>query len=462
MTSQDLHLLLLTDDSDVSERFERIVDPEAQLEICRDADSAFAHLENSQASIVILDTALDGARPWKIVERVRREFPTTDLVLLGSDEPGGDEADMREDWVLGLIPRVADDRSTRRALQRTVASRRQTLENRHLRDSLFVLERCRELSSCLDTGKVYPIALEIMLELHSRSRAISVFHRTSVPMSDAVVFRGLAEAEARRLRDYLVDEKPLSGHSGDRIEIVDNGPYLEILRDLGISVERMLVVPLAGERGEAGMIWILEDDRPFDQAEIQRAEIVRGYAVAALVNCERYQHAKERAFIDDVTEVYNARYLLATCENEIRRAERYHNSLSVLFLDLDRFKLVNDRYGHLVGSQTLRNLSQVLLQCVRDVDTLARYGGDEFTILLVDTDHQEACAIAERIRRTVEKQVFEAGRGGSLRVTLSLGVGTYPQHGSERNTLLDASDKAMYRAKSLGRNRVCSADELTF
>jgi two-component system cell cycle response regulator len=316
--------------------------------------------------------------------------------------------------------------------------------------------------SFLEPGKVYPAALEILLELLSRSRGISVFHRTSIATSDAVAFRGLGEDESRLLRDYLVEEKPLSEHSGERIEIVESGPYLEILREVGITADRMLIIPLAGERNEAGMIWVLEDGRPFDSNEIEVAEVVANHAVGALLNCERYHHAKERAFIDDVTEVYNARYLLSTTENEIRRAGRYGNPLSVLFLDIDRFKLVNDRHGHLVGSQTLRNLSQVLMQCVRDVDTLARYGGDEFTILLVDTDHDEACVIAERIRRTVEEQVFEASSGGSLRVTVSLGVGSYPQHGTDRDALLDAADKAMYRAKSMGRNQVCSANELSF
>jgi two-component system cell cycle response regulator len=167
-----------------------------------------------------------------------------------------------------------------------------------------------------------------------------------------------------------------------------------------------------------------------------------------------------RAAIDDVTEVYNARYLLATTENEIRRAGRYENPLSVLFLDLDRFKLVNDRYGHLVGSKTLRSLSQVLLQCVRQVDTLARYGGDEFTILLVDTGHNEAVRVAQRIRQTVEEHVFEAAGDGSLRLTISIGVATCPDHATTREGLLDASDKAMYRAKADGRNRVFSALDL--
>ena len=120
----------------------------------------------------------------------------------------------------------------------------------------------------------------------------------------------------------------------------------------------------------------------------------------------------------------------------------------------------DDRYGHLVGSQTLRHLSSLLQGCVRQVDTLARYGGDEFTILLPDTPLEAGLAVAERIRRTVGEEIFEAGRDTPIRLTISIGVGAYPQHGSDRASLLDAADKAMYRAKSLGRNCVCSASDL--
>ena len=125
-----------------------------------------------------------------------------------------------------------------------------------------------------------------------------------------------------------------------------------------------------------------------------------------------------------------------------------------------RFKLVNDTHGHLVGSDTLRQLSRVLEGCVRQVDTVARYGGDEFTILLADTGARLGRSVAERIRHSVERHRFEAGAGRTLGLTCSVGVSTYPAHGRTREALLDGADKAMYRAKSLGRNRVCSADEL--
>jgi two-component system cell cycle response regulator len=208
------------------------------------------------------------------------------------------------------------------------------------------------------------------------------------------------------------------------------------------------------------VLWLFEDGRPFRQGEFERIELIVAHAELALRNAERYDQAKERAFIDDVTEVYNARYLLQATDNEMQRAERSGKPLTVLFLDLDRFKLVNDQFGHLVGSRALRRLSEVLGDCIRQIDTLARYGGDEFTILLVDTPHEAGRAVAERIRATVADTVFEAGGETPFRLSISIGVATYPDDAQTRRDLLDLSDKAMYRAKSLGRNCVCSVSDL--
>jgi diguanylate cyclase (GGDEF)-like protein len=135
--------------------------------------------------------------------------------------------------------------------------------------------------------------------------------------------------------------------------------------------------------------------------------------------------------------------------------------LALLFLDIDRFKLVNDQHGHLVGSRTLRRLAEVLGGCIRQVDTLARYGGDEFTILLVDTSLEAGRTIGERIRAAVREARFETRPGREpLSITVSIGVAAFPAHGRTPETLLDVADKAMYRAKSLGRDRSCSASEL--
>jgi diguanylate cyclase (GGDEF)-like protein len=360
---------------------------------------------------------------------------------------------------VSALVRPATALELRQVALQILERRRLAGENRRLVDRARTVERCRLLAPCLDPGEVYPTTLDLLLGLLSRHRGIALFRRAS-PLGQALAFRGFSEDESGRIHEVLAKQKPIDPTRYQGVDHVRSGPLHTALQEAGVRVESAMAVPLQADGDDAGIVWIFDDARPFDEDDMDSARVVCEYAQAALRNAERYQNAKERAFIDDVTEIYNVRYLLSTTENEIQRADRYEKPLSVLFLDLDRFKLVNDRYGHLVGSQTLRNLSQLLLQCVRQVDTLARYGGDEFTILLVDTPHEMALTIAERIRRTVEDTVFEAGSEGKLRLTISIGVATFPEHGGGRDALLDAADKAMYRSKSLGRNRVCSAADL--
>jgi diguanylate cyclase (GGDEF)-like protein len=322
---------------------------------------------------------------------------------------------------------------------------------------------CEPFGTCLEPGKLYPMALELLLERLDCRRGIAFFSPSPAPGGAGVAVRGFPEEVRDSLIRVLIDEKSLESTMGHgEVGVVPWGPLHHALGRVGLeSPGALLSVPLRGDDREVGHVWVLSEGRRFDAADLETARTIARRANAALATAERYHNAKERAFIDDVTGVYNARYLLATADNEIQRAARYGNPLSVLFLDLDRFKKVNDVHGHLIGSDTLRVLSTLLSECVRRVDTLARYGGDEFTILLVDTSHDVALRIAERIRARVESHLFEAGHDGTLRLTISIGVATCPVHGEAREPLLDAADKAMYRAKSEGRNRVSSANELS-
>jgi diguanylate cyclase (GGDEF)-like protein len=223
----------------------------------------------------------------------------------------------------------------------------------------------------------------------------------------------------------------------------------------------MLALPVRVEGRVTGGIWVFSDGRAFARDDLERAELVVEQAELALINSERFLQAREKAFVDDVTSLYNARYLLSALDREVNRAARSQSKLSVLFLDLDRFKAVNDRFGHLIGSRVLRELGVLLQESVRAIDTVGRYGGDEFTILLVDTGLDGALSVADRIRQSVADRQFGAERGLDLRLTISVGVATFPMHGETRERLLDLADKAMYLAKALGRNLVCSADDLS-
>jgi diguanylate cyclase (GGDEF)-like protein len=432
----------------------------ADVECCANAREALAALEREPAELVLSDLEMPGPSGLRLLQQVRREHPGTELVLLTGHASVESAVEALRMGAADYLRKPVDPDELVLVVQRTLERSRLLRDNVRLRDVLGTIEACRALTPCLDPGEIYPTALDLVLRSISRARGLALFHRSIPSRADGVVFRGFSEAEETSLRRALVERKRVDLDAIVEAGLLEASPVHEALREAGVAVARVLALPVHGAESEGGVLWVVEDERPFAESEVERARLVAAHAVLSLRNAERYTRAKERAFVDDVTEVYNARYLQEAATREIRRAERYGTELTVLFLDLDRFKLVNDRFGHLVGSQVLRRLSQVLGNCVRQVDTLARYGGDEFTILLADTDVEAGMMIAERIRRTVADTLFEGGGGAPIRLTISIGVSCYPVHGSNRTELLDAADKAMYRAKSRGRNCVCSASEL--
>jgi diguanylate cyclase (GGDEF)-like protein len=172
----------------------------------------------------------------------------------------------------------------------------------------------------------------------------------------------------------------------------------------------------------------------------------------AFENVKTFSQAQEMLFIDDVSGLFNHRYLEVALEREIKRAERYSSHLAVLFIDVDAFKLVNDRHGHMVGSQVLAEFGARLKLSVRDVDIVIRYGGDEYTIILVETTCSIASMVAERIRSQVEAHLFMKEEGHNIRLTCSIGYACCPDDAATKEELLKMADIAMYEGKAAGKN----------
>ena len=159
------------------------------------------------------------------------------------------------------------------------------------------------------------------------------------------------------------------------------------------------------------------------------------------------------AITDPLTGLYNPRGLSELGRREIDRARRFNRPLSAIFLDLDDFKEVNDTYGHVNGDQVLISLANACRQNIREVDIIGRMGGDEFVVLLPETELKSACQVAERLRRFTE-QMRITTEIAQIQVTASLGVGLYTEEMKDLATLIDQADMAMYAAKQAGKNRV--------
>jgi diguanylate cyclase (GGDEF)-like protein len=189
---------------------------------------------------------------------------------------------------------------------------------------------------------------------------------------------------------------------------------------------------------------------------VTRSEFLIRSLEISLENQQRYIEAKQLSYIDDLTGLYNPRFLDQALSIAMDNLKSSSKGFCVLFIDIDKFKQINDQNGHLIGSQMLSHLGKLLKNSFRRNDQLFRYGGDEFIAVLYDTEIEKAREIAERIRKTVEERIFKFHHS-SLKVTLSIGIARFPEHGRSKEEVIAMADRAMYVSKKQGRNQVIIA-----
>ena len=222
------------------------------------------------------------------------------------------------------------------------------------------------------------------------------------------------------------------------------------------TLKSHLTLPLAVE-GEILGCLSLNSDEPnaFDAQDLQFLSVIGYQMAASLKHFQRFSSVKNMATYDTLTGLYNRRYFEERLGVEAEKSFYSGVPLSLVMVDLDHFKKVNDTFGHTEGDQILCKISSLLKNSVRRKDTVARYGGEEFILILPEAGLEQSFVIAERIRQSVEKTLFEVERA-QVNLTLSMGISNFPSHRvKSKEELIKMADQALYDAKRGGRNRVC-------
>jgi len=219
--------------------------------------------------------------------------------------------------------------------------------------------------------------------------------------------------------------------------------------------EGMIIMPLQVGEDLLGVIKIPlhEGDKLCEETT---ASVTRYLDAVAQVLSNIYQLTRSRdlAMRDDLTKAYNRRFFETYLDEEIERSRRYGTLFSIIFLDLDDLKMVNNLYGHLSGSRTLQEVAKRILGAVRGIDKVVRFGGDEFCVILPQTDQEQAIMVASRIARAVSSAPLHIDANIEVSITASFGIATYPTHGISKEGLIRQADAAMYRVKSTTKNAV--------
>lgn len=349
----------------------------------------------------------------------------------------------------------------------------------------LLMERCSECENLEAQVKALKDLIDVAstvvstLDLHSVLQAIltSAMRFADTPAGSIALYDNIRKELALHAHEGLtsdfIKKERWTLHPGGLTEQVLNCGEVLYVDDtekttffnnpiaLSEGIKSLICIPLKIHKKVVGILYL--DDfvpRKFDQEKMKLLSVLASFAAMAIDNAKLHQKTKVMAITDSMTGLYNHRYFQQVFSRELNRAKRYEKPFSVIMMDVDDFKKFNDTFGHLVGDKVLAALGEILAGALRNVDLAFRYGGEEFIVLLPETELESALQVAERLRELVESLSVEMLSDNVPHgVTVSVGVASFPRDGSTRGELLKRVDDLLYRAKEFGKNRVYYREE---
>jgi diguanylate cyclase (GGDEF)-like protein len=420
---------------------------------------------DDKIALLVIDRKQNLEPSFKQFLKVSRAIPK--IILTDTKSLRGLTHWIKEPFVYPLYS--PGDRELLFFVKRLLQERELAIENKRLKNDLSITKRelnfyeevSRTLTSSLELG-------DILTTIMKRAKTMTKAQAWSVLLVEEetgqLVFERAEGTKARDIKKYRL--KMGEGIAGwvaqEGIPVVvpdvskDQRFLGKIDKAIRFKTKSLMCIPVKSRDRIIGVLEFVNKTTgdPFTREDLDLLMRLVNQTAIAIEQVLLYQKMEELALTDDLTKLFNTRYLNRTIEIEIQRSSRYNTSVSLIFMDIDYFKNINDQYGHLVGSKVLVEIGQILLKSLRSIDIVARYGGDEFVIVLPQTPPAAATQIAERMRKAVESNVFLKKEGYSLRMTASFGVASYPENAQSKDDLIRLADEAMYRVKYQTRNAV--------
>lgn len=370
---------------------------------------------------------------------VRREFPRRAVLSDGSDSSEGPEIRIsRPLFVADPLPFIA-------MLERTFSAE---AENARMQREVDTLSHVQELLGLNDTHTLSQRVTREALDILGLPFGTMLLHD---PKVERYVTTFSDDPEHVEAGEFLPGVPPamiqqaMSSDAGYAYQSPRSG------------LDGLLVLPIQIEHDLIGVIKVgvsATAAASFDEAVIPQAMRYIRAVTAILRNAYLLTRSRELALRDDLTRSFNRRFFEAYVEEEMERARRYKSVLSIIFLDLDDLKLVNNAHGHMAGSRTLQEVARRIMDAVRTVDKVVRFGGDEFCIILPQTDHEQATSVAARVREAIIRKPIPLGSDTEVRITASFGIASYPLHADTKDDLITAADAAMLLVKSTTKDEI--------
>ncbi|MEZ4703851.1 MAG: sensor domain-containing diguanylate cyclase [Bdellovibrionota bacterium] len=323
-----------------------------------------------------------------------------------------------------------------------------------------ILEMVRAMTSALDGTELYRTLLKKITDLlHPSSWALLLLDEQDRHLYYEIVIN---DTSLNRDQIFQLGEG-IPGWVAKEQKAVFYSPnsYCPLPKEL-VKGERksFLCAPLISKGSLRGVVQLnrMANETPFEQNDLEQLVELTDFIAIGIENYKYVQKIEELTIKDDLTQLYNSRQLHQILDREIDLSKRYKREFSVIFFDLDHFKKVNDAHGHVFGSALLSEVGGIVNSNMRSTDYAARYGGDEFVIVLPETTKEMAMEFAERLRNVIEKHSFLKNMGKDIHFTASFGVATFPTNAQSKDEIIQMADNAMYDAKKKSRNRVMSID----